>query len=275
MSSIDLKQVSLSYPVYGTSARSLKVNFMHAVTGGKLFKNKKQVTVQALHEISFHLKKGDRLGLIGHNGAGKTSLLKILAQVYAPSQGSLSVSGQINSLFNVMVGMDPGLTGYETVFLRSLLAGLSKKQIRQRLPEIEAFAGLGEFMQMPLNTYSAGMLVRLGFAIMMHVPTEILLIDEIFGAGDSAFIQKAKEKICELIEQSHILVFSSHDPQLIRQFCNQVLWLEHGKMKYFGPTEIGLNAIAKTPTEDTTVPTDFPIDESLNTETLEFLADQQ
>lgn len=237
MSSIDLKQISLAYPVYGTSARSLKVSLMHAATGGKLFKNKAQVTIQALQDISLQLKTGDRLGLIGHNGAGKTTLLKVLAQVYPPTSGTLCVSGRINSLFNVMVGMDPGLTGYETIFLRGLLAGLSKKEIRHRLPEIEAFAGLGEFMQMPLNTYSAGMLVRLGFAIMVHVPTEILLIDEIFGAGDEAFMQKAKEKISDLIEQSHILVFSSHDLQLIHQFCNQVLWLEHGKIKYFGPTQ--------------------------------------
>ncbi len=234
MTEIILDQVSLTYPVYGTRARSLKMSLLQAATGGKLLKKERKAEVLALEDISFHLQSGDRLGLIGHNGAGKTSLLKILAKIYQPTSGRLTLSGKLNSLFNIMVGMDHGLTGYENIFLRGLILGLKKADIRRLTPHIEAFADLGEFMQMPLNTYSAGMLVRLGFAIMTSIPSDILLIDEIFNAGDAPFLEKAKNKIGDLVHQSHILVLSTHDHETLRRFCNKILCLEHGKITYFG-----------------------------------------
>lgn len=234
MAHIHLDKLSLSYPAYGTKARSLKLSLMQVATGGKLLRSAKQATVLALQDISFELRPGDRLGLVGHNGSGKTSLLKVLAGIYPPSSGTLSVSGRINSLFNVMVGMDHGLTGYENIFLRGLLLGLSKSEIQKKIPEIAAFAELGDFLQMPLNSYSTGMLVRLGFSIMTCVRSDILLIDEIFGTGDAPFICKAKAKIEELAHPSNILVLSTHDEEMIHAFCNKILWLEHGTVKYFG-----------------------------------------
>ena len=129
MATIELNDVSLVYPLYGTKSRSLKVSVLQAATGGKFLKEEATVKVQALDRISFKLENGDRLGLIGHNGAGKTTLLKVLAKIYEPTSGKLNISGKLNSLFDIMVGMDHGLTGYENILLRGLILGLSKKQI--------------------------------------------------------------------------------------------------------------------------------------------------
>ncbi|MBS0650277.1 MAG: ABC transporter ATP-binding protein [Verrucomicrobia bacterium] len=237
MATIELNDVSLVYPLYGTKSRSLKVSVLQAATGGKFLKEEATVKVQALDRISFKLENGDRLGLIGHNGAGKTTLLKVLAKIYEPTSGKLNISGKLNSLFDIMVGMDHGLTGYENVLLRGLILGLSKKQIYNVVSEIEEFAELGEFIHLPLNSYSSGMLVRLGFAIITSISSEILLIDEVLSVGDARFIDKARKRISTLIDQSHIMVLSTHDHDVIRSFCNKVLWLEQGKIKLFGNTE--------------------------------------
>ncbi len=237
MATIELNNLSLIYPVYGTNSRSLKVGVLQAATGGKFLKGEATVKVQALNGISFRLENGDRLGLIGHNGAGKTTLLKVLAKIYAPTAGKLTISGKLNSLFDIMVGMDHGLTGYENILLRGLILGLSKKQIYSVVSEIEEFAELGEFIHLPLSSYSSGMLVRLGFAIITSTSSEILLIDEVLSVGDAHFINKAKQRISSLIDQSNIMVLSTHDHDVIRNFCNKVLWLEQGKIKLFGTTE--------------------------------------
>ncbi len=237
MATIELNDLSLIYSVYGTNSRSLKVSVLQAATGGKFLKKETTVKVQALDAISFRLENGDRLGLIGHNGAGKTTLLKVLAKIYAPTSGKLTISGKLNSLFDIMVGMDHGLTGYENILLRGLILGLSKKQIYSIISEIEEFAELGDFIHLPLNSYSSGMLVRLGFAIITSVSSEILLIDEVLSVGDARFINKAKQRITSLIDQSHIMVLSTHSHDVICNFCNKVLWLEQGKIKMFGETE--------------------------------------
>ena len=237
MAKIELNDVSLMYPVYGTNSRSLKVSMIQAATGGKCVNQKSKVEVQALDHINLTLTNGDKLGLIGHNGAGKTTLLKVLARIYEPTSGTVSTSGKLNSLFDVMVGMDHGLTGYENIFLRGLIMGLSKKEIQKAISQIEEFAEIGEFIHLPLTSYSAGMLVRLGFAIITNISSEILLIDEVLSVGDSRFIHKAKQRITSLIDQSHIMVLSTHDHEVIQSFCNKVLWLERGKVKMFGPTK--------------------------------------
>lgn len=237
MAKIALNDVSLVYPVYGTNARSLKVSMLQAATGGKFLKGESTVQVQALDRVSFSLENGDRLGLIGHNGAGKTTLLKLLAKIYEPTSGKISTSGELHSLFDILVGMEPGLTGYENIMLRGLILGLSKKQTQGLIAEIEGFAELGEFIHLPLNSYSSGMLVRLGFAIITSIPSEILLIDEVISVGDARFMEKARQRISTLIHQAHIMVLSTHDHQVIKDFCNKVLWLEQGKVKMFGSTE--------------------------------------
>ena len=234
MAHIELSQVSLSYPVYGTQARSLKATALSMATGGFVLKEERCVKIESLKDISLEISNGDRVGLIGHNGSGKTTLLKVLAQIYEPTSGTVRCNGQISCLFDLMVGLDAGLTGYENILLRALLLGLSKREAVKIVPEVMEFSELGEFLHLPLKTYSAGMLIRLGFGIMTSLPAEILLVDEIVGVGDARFMEKAKARMKNRIHQSDILVLSSHDFLTIREFCNKVLLLEKGRLKYFG-----------------------------------------
>lgn len=235
MSHIICKEVSLSYPVYDIDARSLKRGLANIATGG-LFANDQgnKVKVNALNNISFHLKKGDRLGLIGHNGAGKSTLLRMLSGVYEPLQGEVLVSGSISSLINVSVGMQPTLTGYENIHLRGLILGLNKAQIETITKDIEEFTELGNFLSMPVKTYSSGMMLRLAFGLSTALIPDILLVDEVIGTGDASFIDKAKNRMHQFVNRSNIMVLSSHSSDIIRQFCNRVLWLEHGSVKMLG-----------------------------------------
>ena len=237
MALIELKDVSLDYPVYGTSSRSLKNKVLHLATGGRLNDDEKIVRVEALKNINLNLEVGDRLGLIGHNGAGKTSLLKVLAQIYEPSRGTVKITGKTNCLFDIMVGIDSSLTGYDNIFLRGLILGYTKQQIANAIPAIEEFAELGAYMRMPLKSYSSGMLLRLAFGIITSVRSEILLIDEIVNVGDARFIEKAKARMTSLIHESDIMVLSTHDNTTIKEFCNKALWLEKGEIKLFGPVD--------------------------------------
>ncbi len=230
-----LENLSLSYPVYGTNSRSFKSGMINIATGGALSTKHSTITVDALTDINLDLQSGDRLGLVGHNGAGKTTLLKVLAEIYEPSSGKIRVEGRSNCLFDIMMGMDPESTGYENIMLRGLILGLSHREVRALIPDIEAFAELGEFMKMPIKTYSSGMKVRLAFGIITSTPSEILLLDEVVNVGDASFMEKAKQRMQHYIHNADIIVLSTHEVQHLREFCNKILWLNHGKIKAFGP----------------------------------------
>lgn len=234
MTSIILENVNLNYPIFGSRSMSLKTGIINIATGGGLVKDCSVVEVQALSSINLHLKSGDKLGLIGHNGAGKTSLLKVLAQIYTPTSGKIKISGKTNCLFDMVMGLDFDCSGYENIKIRGLIAGLNKKEIKEITPDIESFAELGEFIKMPIRTYSAGMLVRLAFGIVTSFRSEILLVDEILGVGDQNFMGKAKKRMENRIHSADIMVFSTHDISSMRKFCNKILWLEHGKIRAFG-----------------------------------------
>ncbi len=234
MPKIKLKNISLSYPVYGSDARSLKTSVLHIATGGRLDRDSRRVKVEALKDISLELHKGDRLALFGHNGAGKSSLLRVLAQIYSPTEGTLEIEGETNCLFDIMLGMDLELNAYANIKIRGIMMGLSTQAIRELTPCIEEFSELGDFMKMPIKTYSAGMRVRLAFAIATSIPSEILLIDEVINAGDAAFMQKAHQRMKNLVHKSDILVLSTHDHLIAREFCNKALWLERGQIKHMG-----------------------------------------
>lgn len=237
MVSIELENADLDYYLYGTSARSFKTSLLKAATGGILKKEDNTLKVQALKGISLKLEEGDRLGLIGHNGAGKSSLLRVLARIYEPTSGKINVTGKTNCLFDLLVGLDSSLSGYENIKLRGLISGLSPKSVQESISEITDFAELGDFIHMPIKTYSAGMLLRLGFSIVTHFNTEILLIDEVVSVGDAGFLTKAKQRMKDLINQTKIVVISTHDHGLIKEFCNRILCLEHGRVKFLGKTE--------------------------------------
>jgi len=237
MAFIELKNIDLDYYIYGTSSRSLKTSLLKAATGGLVQNEEKILKVQALHNVSFKLEEGDRLGIVGHNGAGKSSLLRLLAQIYDPSRGKFTISGKTNCLFDVMVGLDPNLSGIENIKLRGLIHGLSSKQTEEAIPEIIEFAELGDFIQMPIRTYSSGMVLRLGFSIATHFKTEILLIDEVVNVGDAQFLVKAKQRLRDLINRTKIVVVSTHDEVFIKDLCNKIVCLDHGKLKFFGSTD--------------------------------------
>lgn len=230
MARVEIENVSLTYPIYGSNARSFKSTLLNKATGGLLAKGTRNITVEALRDISFKLEPGDRLALLGHNGAGKSTLLKVLAGIYTPTHGVVHVEGRMNCLFDIMMGMDQELNAFENIALRGLLLGLSKCEIRKITPKIEEFAELGDFFKMPIKSYSSGMKVRLAFGIITHVYSEILLIDEIVGVGDEKFIEKAKVQLQRLINKAEYMVLSSHDIHVVREFCNKALWLEKGEV---------------------------------------------
>jgi ABC-type polysaccharide/polyol phosphate transport system ATPase subunit len=237
MASIVLENVSLSYPIYGANARSFKTTLLNMATGGRLDRGSGHIMVEALKDVSILLKKGDRLEFLGHNGAGKSTLLKVLAQIYEPTTGSVNVQGQVNCLFDIMMGMDHELNGYENIMLRGLILGLSKQETQRIVPQVEEFGELGDFMKMPIKTYSAGMKLRLAYGIITSIYSQILLIDEIVNVGDAAFMQKAKQRMEGMVDQADIMVLSTHDLGIVKEFCNKAIWLEKGLVRALGDVE--------------------------------------
>ncbi len=225
------------YPIYGTNARSFKSALIHLATGGRISSNKGNIHVEALKDVSFTLEKGDRLALLGHNGAGKSTLLKVLAKIYEPTQGEVRVKGRVHCLFDIMMGMDHELNGYENITLRGLILGLSKQKIREIIPLVEDFTELGGFLKMPIKSYSAGMKVRLAFGIIMSVACEIFLIDEIVNVGDAKFLQKANAWMKRRVDECDAVVLSTHDTHIVKEFCNKALWLKEGQIQGFGTVD--------------------------------------
>ncbi len=231
--------LSLIYPSYGVNKRSLKHSLLRKISVGGKIQNQENntVIVRALQNISFELKSGDRLALLGHNGAGKSTLLRVLAGIYQPSHGSLQIEGKISTLLDLSAGLFPEATGYENINIRAHLLDLPSHLREQLIQEVEEFTDIGQFLAMPVHTYSSGMMVRLSFALSTLMAHDIMLIDEAVGAGDNEFMKKAQARIENLINQSEILVLASHSPDIIRKFCNKALWLEHGQIKAMGSIE--------------------------------------
>jgi len=208
-----------------------------------LFSSEKIITTEDIHalkNVSFEIKSGEQIGLIGHNGAGKSTLLKTMAELYPISSGTIQKKGEVRALFELSLGFESEETGRENIIYRGLLLGYSPKQIKDIEEEIIAFADLGEFIDYPIKTYSAGMLVRLAFAISTSVRGEILLLDEVIGAGDAVFMSKARKRIEALIDHAEIMVLASHDFGSLRDFCSRLFVMHHGELVYDGPVEKGL-----------------------------------
>jgi len=230
MALISLKNVSVSFPIYGAGSASLKKTLASSVTGGRFGKETGVNVVQALSNINLELRSGDRLGLVGHNGAGKSTLLRALAGVYEPSAGEFVRQGTVASLIDPALGIEPDASGVENIMLRGLVMGLSKRQIDDLTPGICEFSGLGEYVNMPVRTYSTGMLMRLAFSISTSVEADILLMDEWLSVGDADFTAKAEQRMKDVVAKSGILVLASHSPELIAKECNRVIHLEHGRI---------------------------------------------
>lgn len=247
MASITLDRVCVDFPIYD-SDRSLRKLLFRSSIGGAVRRDEKRRNrpfVRALDEISFDLKEGDRVGLIGHNGAGKSTLLRVMSGAYRPSSGTIDLEGTVSALLTLGVGFDPEETGYENIHNGCLLLGLSPVEIRERIEEIAAFTELGDYLSMPTRTYSSGMQVRLSFAIATAIDPDILLLDEILGAGDAAFTIKARQRIDTLMERASLLVVATHANSLIEQLCNKAIFLRSGRVEEFGPVEKTLKAYEK------------------------------
>ena len=190
--------------------------------------------MRALHNVSLKLGHGDRLGILGHNGAGKSTLLRVMAGVYVPAAGRVIIDGRVSPLFNTSPGLDIDDTGYENIVTCGMLLGMTLNEIRVKTPEIAEFTELGDYLNLPVRTYSTGMVTRLGFAIATSIHPEILLLDEGLGAGDARFAEHAKRRIDALIERSSILVLASHSEALIRSMCNRAMLLDGGRIAMLG-----------------------------------------
>lgn len=241
---IHLNSVAVNFPVYNLNSRSLKKKFLRLSTGGVVNTEEKVVVIKALDNVTFDINHGDRVGLIGHNGAGKSTLLRVLAGVYEPNQGRFHCKGKVSSLLNIMLGINPESSGYENILVRGLLLGLTNKEIRIKLNEIAEFTELGEYLFAPVRTYSAGMQLRLAFAVATCIKPDILLLDEMIEVGDANFAKKANERISQFINQSSVLVLASHSNETIQRLCNKVVLLDKGCVKYFGPVKEGFERYA-------------------------------
>jgi ABC-type polysaccharide/polyol phosphate transport system ATPase subunit len=245
MTSIKLSNLSLDY-IVKTGSISIKKSAIHLLnncfrTSAKTQFPIKNTLYRALNNINLHLNIGDRVGLIGRNGAGKSTLLKVLAQIYKPNMGEIEVTGKICSLFDVSSGMNTESTGYENIVNLAIMRRIAKKNIPSIIKNVESFTELGDFLNNPIKTYSTGMLLKLAFGVATATPAEIILIDEIIGAGDAHFMEKATKRLENMIEQSHILVLASHSNEIIKQFCNKAIVLDHGQIQFFGEVENGID----------------------------------
>ncbi|HJU15167.1 MAG TPA: ABC transporter ATP-binding protein [Stellaceae bacterium] len=246
MASIALDRVSIQFPLYQGGSRSLKKTLFAMARPGALTRQRNRVLVQALNAVSLAVAHGERVGLVGHNGAGKTTLLRVLAGVYEPTSGTVAVGGQVSALLDVNLGLNPDATGYENIRLRGLYLGLRPPEIRRLLPQIAEFTELGEFLHMPVRTYSAGMGARLAFAVATAITPEILLMDEWLLAGDAQFLDKAHRRITAFVDQSCILVLASHALDILARWCTKIAWLDGGRLVMFGEAQRILSRYAES-----------------------------
>lgn len=232
MAHISVENLSVEFAIYGSSSRSLKNTIMAQATGGRIMPGARDVVaVRALDNLNLEIRDGDRVGLIGHNGSGKTTLLRVLAGIYKPAAGQITIHGKVGTLLDPSAGMDPEATGVENIFLRGHLLGMTRTQIENSIDDIAAFTDLGDFLTLPMKTYSAGMAARLAFAISTAMENDILLIDEGIGAGDAAFQAKAQQRIERVFERTSIVLLASHSRELIDRFCGTTIEMEHGKIR--------------------------------------------
>jgi len=240
MAYIKFNNASIDIPVFNANSRSLKNKIIRVASIGKLGNDTSgHIIVKALKNLNFELKNGDKLGLIGSNGAGKSTLLRAISGVYPPTKGKVMIQGNVASLIDISLGIDPEATGRENIFLRGALLGIMKEKMKEMIDEIIEFSDLNEFIDMPVRTYSSGMHLRLAFSVSTIINPEVLIMDEWLSVGDENFKNKADTRLSKLVKSTDILVIASHSSELIKKNCNRVIWLENGEIKMDGnPNEI-------------------------------------
>ena len=234
---IETRNAWVEFPIFDAKTRSIKKAFL-GKAGGAIGRNADNVVViEALRDITMTLKMGDRVGLVGHNGAGKSTLLRLLSGIYEPTRGRTVIRGRVAPVFDLGVGMDPEITGYENIIIRGLFLGQTRKQMLAKVDEIAEFTELGDYLSMPLRTYSTGMRVRLAMGVVTSIDPEILLLDEGIGAVDAEFLKKAQHRLQARVERSGILVFASHSNEFLARLCKSAMWIDHGTIRLAGGIE--------------------------------------
>ncbi|HDR9135122.1 TPA: ABC transporter ATP-binding protein, partial [Burkholderia vietnamiensis] len=238
MTFIELENVGLDLPIFDVQGRSLKKRVMRMGRRNRIAEDTDGVVVvRALDNVNLRLDAGDRVGLIGPNGAGKSTLLRLLAGIYSPTSGTVRTEGKAVPLLDISLGMDDNSTGRQNIRLRGLLLGMTDSEIRAKQDEIAEFTDLGDYLDLPLRTYSSGMRMRLAFAVATAVDAEILLLDEVIGVGDASFQEKARVRLDDLHNRAEIVVLAMHSNEIIRKTCNKALWLEKGQIRMFGAVD--------------------------------------
>jgi ABC-2 type transport system ATP-binding protein len=237
---IEIQNVDLEYVIRHGRATTLKEVAISSIKGINL-----DITVNALTDISFTVDRGEVLAIIGHNGAGKSSLLKLIARVLPPTKGVVKVSGAVAPMLELGAGFNPELSGEENILLFGVLLGNRTNEMRLRVKEIAQWAGLTDQLKLPLRTYSTGMVARLGFAVATFQKSDVLIVDEILGVGDAEFQEKSKAKMRDLITQGEATILVSHDLTAVESLATKVLWLDHGKQVMLGSTAEVLDAYRK------------------------------
>jgi len=242
VTAIFLKNVGIDIPIYDVSQASLKKALLGRTIGGRFAQSGSYFIVNALKNLDFEAREGDRIALVGDNGAGKSTLLRVVSHVYPPTYGTAHIVGKVSPMFETTLGMDMDATGFENIQISGTIWGLTRAQIRNSIDDVVEFTELGDYLKLPIRTYSNGMLLRLAFAIATLRDPEILLIDEVIGVGDSGFFQKAFSRLLNLIERSRILMLAAHRDDLLRRVCNKAVWLSHGSLMAYGEIESVLSA---------------------------------
>lgn len=248
---IVVEHLSLALPIYGAKPRKRGAKKVLAVGGTLQSLGRRSSSVLALDDVSFTINEGDAVGLIGHNGAGKTSLLRVMGGIYKPTAGHCEVRGKVSTLFTNSIGLNQNATGLENIRLTCILMGMPSAEIEKIVPDVVEFSELGAYLELPLRTYSAGMRTRLGFALATCMNPDILLIDEVFTTGDRAFRKKAKARITNVMRSAKTMVLASQSPGLMKEFCNKIIWLEHGRLFQCGDAEEILDIYANRHPDDT------------------------
>jgi len=231
MTSIVAEQIRIEYPILQSTNRSLKRRFVSTATGGRIARDARDhVVVTALDGVSFTIGAGERVALVGHNGSGKTTLLRSIAGVYTPVSGSLHVQGTISSLFEISIGFDLEATGRENVYLRGLVMGMTRADLTERMDGIRDFSGLGDYLDLPVRTYSSGMLLRLAFAVVTSMQRDIVLMDEWLSVGDAEFKVHAAARLREFVDRTAILILATHSNEQAEKFCNRRIELNRGRI---------------------------------------------
>lgn len=234
---ISMKNVTLDLPIFDHLSRSLKVDLIRGLVGSGIGESDGHRYIRALDNCNLEIRKGERIGLVGHNGAGKTTLLKTIAGIYQPSKGTLTTTGKITALIDISAGVNIEASGYENIIIRGLYLGHTVAEIKEKIDHIIAFSELGNYIQLPVRTYSSGMVSRLLFSVSTAFEPDILLLDEGIIAGDPAFNEKASHYLADYTDRAGIVMLASHSKELMHMFCNKGIRLNQGRVEAHGEIE--------------------------------------